>query len=148
MKAAPMIFFSLLLLVIITSCGGGEKSIFHNLPTQGWAYTSPVTFSPVEGDGELFLAVRHDASYPYSNLWLEVSAPLHGGAQMVDTVNLTLCDNYGRWLGKGFGGSYQMEVPVAKSVKLDSGTTVTMRHIMRLDTLHGIDQIGLRLALH
>ena len=79
----------------------------------------------------------------YSNLWLEIAVTSGGKDISADTVNLTLCDPYGRWLGKGFGGSYQIEMPVARDIAIDSLTTLRVRHIMRSDTIIGIDQVGI-----
>ncbi|MDE6581402.1 MAG: gliding motility lipoprotein GldH [Duncaniella sp.] len=130
--------------IILAGCDtSGEDTLFTNLPDNGWAYTDALSFSPRPGKGELSIAVRHDASYPYSNLWLEVAVVSGGKNISTDTVNLTLCDPYGHWLGKGFGGSYQIEVPVAPSVTIDSLTTLRVRHIMRCDTIRGIDQVGI-----
>lgn len=140
-------FLSLLLAtitIILAGCDtSGEDTLFTNLPDEGWAYTDTLEFSPRPGRGAMSLAVRHDASYPYSNLWLEVAVTRPGLTIAPDTVNITLCDPYGRWLGQGFGGSYQIEIPVAHDVNIDSLTTLRVRHIMRCDTIHGIDQVGI-----
>lgn len=140
-------FLVTIIMLVLGSCTGGEDSIFHNIPEQGWAYRDTLSFAPMQGQGTLLLAVRHDAAYPYSNLWLEVSArDPRKGVILRDTVNLRLSDRFGRWLGKGFGGSYQLEVPVSGSVSLDSASVVNVRHIMRLDTVRGLDQVGIRLS--
>ncbi|MDE5786077.1 MAG: gliding motility lipoprotein GldH [Duncaniella sp.] len=132
------------LTIILAGCDtSGEDTLFTNLPDEGWAYTDTLSFTPRPGRGALSIAVRHDASYPYSNLWLEVAVARQGKNVSADTVNLTLCDPYGRWLGQGFGGSYQIEIPVAQYVALDSLTTLRVRHIMRCDTIRGIDQVGI-----
>lgn len=130
--------------IILAGCDtSGEDTLYTNLPDDGWAYTDTITFTPRPGSGPLSLALRHDASYPYSNLWLEVAVTHQGKRISADTVNLTLCDSYGHWLGKGFGGSYQIEVPVSPLVTVDSLTTLRVRHIMRCDTIRGIDQVGI-----
>ncbi|MDE6485631.1 MAG: gliding motility lipoprotein GldH [Duncaniella sp.] len=130
--------------IILAGCDtSGEDTLFTNLPDEGWAYTDALSFSPRPGKGALNIAVRHDASYPYSNLWLEVAVVSADKNISTDTVNLPLCDPYGRWLGKGFGGSYQIEAEVTPSVTIDTLTTLRVRHIMRCDTIRGIDQVGI-----
>ncbi|MBD5253578.1 MAG: gliding motility lipoprotein GldH [Barnesiella sp.] len=132
------------LISILAGCDtSGEDTLYSNLPDEGWAYTDTLVFTPRPGAGPLSVAVRHDASYPYSNLWLEIAVTSGGKDISADTVNLTLCDPYGRWLGKGFGGSYQIEMPVARDIAIDSLTTLRVRHIMRCDTIIGIDQVGI-----
>lgn len=147
MKSRPISSLVTLLTLILACCNpAGEETLFDNLPDEGWAYTAPVSFSPSPASGQLFVAVCHDASFPYSNLWLEVTTSTPGHRTVTDTVNMTLCDPYGRWLGKGFGGYYQMELPVNPSVTVDSATTLTVRHIMRCDTIQGITRIGIRIT--
>lgn len=69
---------------------------------------------------------------------------LRNGSRMAkDTIEMQLSDSYGRWKGKGFGSSYQMALPIAKLYKLDDSTHISVRHIMRIDTLQGIRQVGL-----
>lgn len=128
--------------LMLSSCLGGEESIYHDIPPQGWSYAHTLTFDLKPGDGELLVGIRHDTTYPYSNLWLEIS---DNAGSRPDTVEITLCDNFGRWLGNGFGGSYQLETPVKKNCHVDSATIFKVRHIMRIDTIHGIDQLGLHL---
>ena len=55
-----------------------------------------------------------------------------------------LADVYGRWHGQGFGASYQFSRPFNTGVTLVRGDSVTVRHIMRVDTLRGIEQIGIK----
>ena len=59
-----------------------------------------------------------------------------------DTVNIPLSDRYGRWLGKGIGASFQTTDTVATLLHA-SGSEVRIRHMMRCDTLRGINQLGI-----
>ena len=92
--------------------------------------------------GRLVVAVRHNNAYSYRNLWLEVT---FGNPPRMyrDTVNIELADSYGRWHGNGLGPSYQISVPVVRSVNLNDSSRVFIRHIMRVDTIPGITSVGL-----
>ena len=89
----------------------------------------------------LRFGLTHSNDYPYSNLWLEVT--YHGEESSYrDTLNVSLADVYGRWLGSGFGANYQHEVVLNPRADIDLTRPVTVRHIMRVDTLRGLDRIG------
>lgn len=64
----------------------------------------------------------------------------------VDTLNIELADVYGRWHGTGFGPSYQYETPVGVPLPLGDTSRISVRHIMRVDTLVGVEQIGITIA--
>lgn len=147
------IVFTITTLLLVASCGRGERdySRWVEVAVDGWAYGDTLRLIPadttlIDNDSlvnrRLTLGVVHSASYPYSNLWLEVTYPGNGHSYR-DTVNLTLADVYGRWLGKGFGASYQMEVTLSPYTDIDLTRPVSVRHIMRLDTLRGIERLGI-----
>ena len=136
----------------VASCGGGERdySRWQTLPVEGWAYGDTVLLVPVDtalpGNDSLVhrplrLGLTHANDYMYSNLWLEVTYV--GESHMYrDTVNVTLADVYGRWLGSGFGSNYQHEVTLNPRADIDLTRPVSVRHIMRVDTLRGLEKIG------
>lgn len=138
--------------VAVASCTDGERdySRWTELPARGWAYGDTVTLIPVDTalhDNDslvrrpLRLGLAHSNDYPYSNLWLEVT--YHGeGMSYRDTVNVALADVYGRWMGSGFGANYQHEIVLNPHADIDLTRPVSVRHIMRVDTLRGLSRIG------
>ena len=139
--------------LLFTACGLGERdySRWGSLPPSGWLYTDTVVLLPVDTsltdndsivDGAVKVALRHSNDYPYSNIWLELTYSGEG-RMMRDTINLRLADVYGRWLGSGFGAGYQQEVTVSPETRIDLTRPVALRHIMRVDTLTGIEQVGI-----
>lgn len=133
---------------ILTGCipGDNEYSEFKDIQPQGWAYNDTLLFTPSTADtvsrGPLSIALRHNNSYEYSNLWVELT--WHDGPDLRrDTLNIILADSHGSWQGKGFGPSYQLEVPVNPQAVMTDSAPMAIRHIMRVDTLTGIEQIGL-----
>lgn len=118
------------------------QSGFSHIPDCGWLYGDTVvirlgtqTDAPAPA-----LALRHTDEYPYRNLWLEISQELDSATTLRDTVNIELCNAYGRWYGNGFGGSYQIAFPLPRNVSVHE---VCIRHIMRVDTLRGITDVGI-----
>lgn len=146
----------LLLSLLLGACGPGKRDYSRgdNLPASGWLYGDTLRLLPVDTTledndsivtGALRLSLRHGSDYPFSNLWLEVT--YHGDRYMMrDTINVTLADLFGRWLGSGFGASYQNSVLINPSTVVNVTRPVEVRHIMRVDTLRGIDQIGISVS--
>lgn len=132
-------------LFLAAACGGRENSYseYHRLRQDIWKFGDAVWFEPVHSDsictGAFVVALRHDSSYPYTALRLEVS---YESGRRPDTLDIRVADCYGKWLGRGIGTSFQLTdtLPALAHV---SGAKVTMRHLMRTDTLRGVNQVGL-----
>lgn len=127
---------------------GDTGGTYVAISPSGWAYGDTVAFDGVQADsasaGRLAVMVRHTSSYPYANLWLEITVPCADGdstVYLVDTVNVALADVYGRWLGRGSGVSrFMVDTLHRHYARID--TSITLRHIMRVDTLPGLEQLG------
>ncbi len=140
--------------VIAAACIGcgqpEEHGCFAAVDAQGWRYgdTLHLSFEPSGEDsiaeGRLAVVVRHSAAYAYSNIWLEVSYP-PADSMKADTFNIRLADNYGNWFGKGLGLSYQLTDSTKRNLSLKTPSELSVRHIMRVDRLSDIEQIGLLL---
>lgn len=137
------------------ACGGRDYSNWTNLPAEGWVYGDTVLLNPLDPSlpdndslvgGTLKVALRHGNSYRYSNIWLEMTYHTADHRMIRDSINLRLADVYGRWLGSGFGASYQQEVLVSPMTVIDLTQPVALRHIMRVDTLCGVEQIGIEIV--
>lgn len=143
--------------MLLGACSPGMRdySRWDNIPVKGWVYGDTVPLLLVDTSlydndsivtGELCVALRHSSDYPYSNLWLEVTYHSDRHMMVRDTLDITLADVFGRWLGRGFGASYQQSVLVSPSAVVDITRPVAVRHIMRVDTLRGVDQIGVSIS--
>lgn len=126
--------------------GHNDFSDFKNLPSSGWRYANVLTFNPEHDDsiavGSVCVSLRHTDAYIYSNLWLEVECVDADKTTHRDTINLRLADPYGRWLGIGNATDFQVTDTVFKGLRHVSGSPIRVRHIMRVDTLTGIDIVG------
>ncbi len=140
-----------IIMAALTACSDKHSSVaeFKNINPSGWAYGSSLKFRPTGLDSikklSLLLTVRHSNAYPYQNIWLEVTTSTMS-QKRVDTLNIELADVYGRWHGTGFGPSYQYETPVGVPLPLGDTSRISVRHIMRVDTLVGVEQIGITIA--
>lgn len=130
--------------------GNGDDnyySAFGTMPDASWKYAGPLNFTvdtlrdSITAPGSLLVSIRHTAGYAYSNIWLELTTDLDQPSP--DTINLRLADDYGRWLGRGSGPSIMRVDTVKSSIRLHRGQRIRLRHIMRTDTLHGIELAGI-----
>ena len=129
----------------VMSCTRSEHSGYTSVSPHGWIYGD--TLTPIGGipdsthivRGDIAVALRHSNSYEYSNIWLSLtySTP---DTIVTDTLAITLADNFGNWLGQGMGVSYQMIDTVLRDVAVDICKPMKITHIMRTDTLSGIEQ--------
>ncbi|RXE63054.1 gliding motility lipoprotein GldH [Paramuribaculum intestinale] len=137
---------TVVLAAVAVSCGGnGEINSFAHIPHDGWAYGDTVKFdidSAMRIVQPLHIALRHNDSYPYRNLYLEVSLEDDSHNIRRDTISIELCDIYGHWYGHGIGASMQIEAPTKTTVD-NSTRRVNIRHVMRVDTLTGIELVGI-----
>ncbi|MDE6301878.1 MAG: gliding motility lipoprotein GldH [Muribaculaceae bacterium] len=150
MRTLVRIVFALLLLTFVACepAGPTEDAGFVSIPPEGWAYGRVLEFVPEladsVGNARVAVAVRHNNDYPYSNLWLELTAPIPGtDSARVDTIDLDMADVYGHWYGTGAGMSYIVVDTLRSDYLYENGRAMKLRHIMRADTVTDITQVGL-----
>ena len=140
-------------LFFILSCNmGGVSGEYRSIPKSDWNRDSLVVFQiPVTDTVQrhnIFLNVRNDIEYKYSNLWLFVEIIQPGDSTaVIDTFEFTLADQTGKWLGHGFGGVKTNEMLFKSNVYFPvSGIYgLQIQHGMRGKLLNGITEIGYRL---
>lgn len=123
-------------------------SQFKHLPVSRWHRSLPLSFRPEYDDStmvyDLTLALRHDNSYRYRNLPLVVDVITADSTVHRQTVEIALADEYGNWLGGGFGALYQQVLTIARGVKPDEANTVVVwQAIEGRDTLRGLTDVGI-----
>lgn len=142
------VYILLFLALGLAACSNKEKSQFETLPQEGWIYGDTILFHPCDSDSvalhpaDIAIALRHNNKYEYANIWIQMR--YHSVDSVItDTFNIMLADNYGNWLGKGIGVSYQLIDTLKHNVPIDINYPIEITHIMRTDTLADIEQVGL-----
>lgn len=145
-------FCGFILVMASTACSGvnNDSSQYVNIPPEGWAYKDTLAYPMSLTDsivaGTFTIAVDHTPQYRYSNLWLELTyASCDNGSTTKicrDTLCMIMADSAGNWRGTGIASSYQLESEPL-DVVINSRHEVTLRHIMRTDTLRQIGRVGL-----
>lgn len=140
------------LLITIFACNnGGVFGKYKTIPRASWHRDSTVIFQiPVIDtlqNHNLYINVRNDINYKYSNLWLFVEITQPGETQaVIDTLEVTLADERGKWLGNGFGGVKTLETLFLQNIYFPTSGNyeIQIKQGMRGKQLNGITEIGIR----
>lgn len=143
-----------MVLLLVLTAGCSRKTLFNetvNLPDRGWSMNQFVTFEVPAGDTaqpyDLYLMVRNTARYAWSNLWLFVETHSPTGFVLRDTLEMRLADERGKWLGRGIGDRFAVEIPYRQWVRFpQTGTYRFEIHQGMRDTLlEHITGVGFRI---
>lgn len=96
---------------------------------------------------DIYINVRNSGSYPFSNLYLFMNTCTPGGAIARDTIELTLADEKGQWLGDGMGDVRENSLLFKKGFMFPHTGTYRfeLEQAMRVDPLPGIMDAGIRI---
>ena len=147
-QKARSIIVMLLASLLATACS--NNTIYNNhtaISNDGWESYDAKEFTidiPTSDNYDINLFIRHSSTYNYCNLWLFVDHITPQSTQYTDTINLEISDPYGKWIGKGWGNSHQIEKNIALKQHLDSGThIIKVQQAMRQQNLKGIANVGI-----
>ncbi len=142
----------LVMAFVFTACG--QKDFYlKNVPIEAgvWPaahfYRFEVPVKDTVGTYNIYLQVRNDGRYEYSNLWLFIRTNSPTGAILRDTVECRLSNAQGRWEGRGSGGRFSLEVPLRYRVKFPNPGIYIFEidQGMRDKELKYITDLGLRI---
>ena len=149
------IFQILFLVGMLTVFGACHPNLvfeqYQPVSSRSWDKDSVLIFNvPVTdtiSNHNLYLSVRNDVKYSYSNLWLFISIEQSNGESLDDKFEITLADPSGKWLGKGFGGLKTREVIFRSNVffPVSGDYKISIVQGMRDDVLEGISDVGIRI---
>jgi gliding motility-associated lipoprotein GldH len=102
----------------------------------------------------MYITLRNDEQYPYSNLFLIAEMTGPDGASERDTLEYEMADASGNWMGTGYGSVKENKLWYRENIVFpDSGVyTVTVSHAMRKNgsvegilELPGVLDVGLQI---
>lgn len=150
-----LVFFCLLLLA---ACD--KKRVFdqyESLPGQ-WHRDSLVSFSVMAPDTinsfDLFINIRNNSDYRYSNLFLITNMNFPNGKVISDTLEYEMAAPSGDWLGTGFGELKESKLWYKEDIRFtEAGEyVIEIKHAMRqsgetegIEELEGITDVGFRI---
>ncbi len=153
-KIISLIIISVLMAGLFVSCN--SNTIFNQnveLPANGWYKNNAVAFN-IDIDDSLSnynfaLNLRNTTAYRYSNLYVFLITEFPNGNISRDTIECTLANKEGKWLGKGWGDIKENHIVLKSGLRfpLTGNYRFLIQQAMRVDTLIGIHDVGLSLVL-
>jgi len=152
-------FFFILFIILIHACSTHiEHSEYTNLNNGIWKINDTLRFSFSNTDTlenrSIFINVRNDNSYEFSNLFLITEMEAPNGETVLDTLEYEMASPDGAWLGKGAGSIKESKLWFRENIVFsDSGVyNFKISHAMRkngnvsgIKELNGITDVGLQI---
>ncbi len=148
----------ILFAVLIYSCDSERVYDEYESISNGWNKDSVITFELPEMDSipdyNLFINVRNNNDYAFSNLFFIANIEFPQGKVITDTLEYQMAQPGGEWLGTGFGDVKENKLWYKEGVRFNEPGQykISIQHAMRksgsengIDNLEGITQIGLRI---
>jgi len=116
-----------------------------------WKSDNIVAFSVVITDTitvyDMYLDVRNDINYPYSNLYLFLKTEFPNGQVAQDTIECILASYDGKWLGSGMGSVRFNRFLFQEGISFRTAGSYRfeLEQAMRVVELKGIRDIGIRI---
>jgi gliding motility-associated lipoprotein GldH len=147
--------FSIIALAFILCLSSCDKSVVYEenvkLPENLWEQKNVVSLKTEIEDTitphNIYINVRNAGGYQFSNLFVFFTTETPSGKKERDTVELTLADPSGKWLGEGLGDIWDNRLPFMHDFRFpEKGTyTFSMEQAMRIDPLPQIMDVGIRI---
>lgn len=99
----------------------------------------------------IFINIRNDANYPYSNLFLIAELTFPNGETIKDTLEYEMALPDGEWLGKGYGSLKENKLWYKENIVFPSSGVYTLQlsqamrkngNIEGIEHLEGITDVG------
>lgn len=146
----------LLAAILLFSCD--KKRVFDEYKSVGsaWHKDSIVTFDLPVLDStkryDLFVNLRDNNNYPFSNLFLIVAIEMPNGFTKVDTLEYQMANPDGTLLGNGFSDIKESKLYLKENVKFRGKYKVHIKQAVResgkipgVQELEGITDVGFRI---
>jgi gliding motility-associated lipoprotein GldH len=131
-----------------------NKAVYHaeiELPQGVWLSSNAASFKPELTDTVQFydinLILGNSNDYRYSNIWFFVRSVSPAGLSHIDTVEVLLAEDNGKWFGDKSGELYSLKIKYKKQVRFPVQGVYTFDIVqgMRDTELKGIHQIGIEM---
>ncbi len=155
---SKIIVFVLVAFSILSCDSKREYDSIVTIADSSWKSTNTVSFNFDVKDTinkkDLFLTIRNNQKYSYSNLFLITTLNFPNGKKIVDTLEYEMADSSGRFLGKGFTGIKENKLFYKENVvfPMSGEYAVLINQAMRkngaingIESLEGITEVGFRI---
>lgn len=145
-------------LAFVSCSGNVVYSESEVIPKGKWDKNQILQFSLKNDDTvskhNLYVVMRNDNTYPYSNLFLIVGMQNPDGLEVRDTLEYVMADAQGQWLGSGSTNTIENILGYKQDVVFsENGVyTFTIKHAMRengsvegIELLPGVLDVGMHI---
>tara|TARA_B110000093_G_scaffold163421_1_gene186289 strand:- start:663 stop:1148 length:486 start_codon:yes stop_codon:yes gene_type:complete len=152
--------FGLLFLCFISCDSNRIFDEYQSIDENTWLKDRIVNFELAVEDtvskNNLFINIRNDKEYEFSNLFLITKMEFPNGVKIIDTLEYEMTDKFGNHLGSGYTDIkvnklfYKENVQFSKKGNYTFQVEQAMRksgNIHSLDSLKGITDVGFRIEL-
>ncbi|MCR1023204.1 gliding motility lipoprotein GldH [Cellulophaga baltica] len=154
--------FCFLSLVLLASCDTTTvSSEYKSTPNGNWDKDDIKEFQITELDStqhyDIFINLRNDEKYAYSNIFLIAELEYPNGASVKDTLEYEMTLPDGQWLGKGSGSIKESKLWYKENIVLPFKGVYNLKiaHAMRKNgrvegivDLEGITDVGYKIEKH
>jgi gliding motility-associated lipoprotein GldH len=122
-----------------------------NIPENLWYINNKVTFdiniTDTVSANNLYINVRNSGSYSYSNLFVFLTTYLPDNTASKDTLECSLADASGKWLGSGLGDIWDNKILFKRDFRFPQKGKYRFEMVqgMRINPLPLIADVGLRI---
>lgn len=148
-----LVFFSLV------SCDANRVfDEYQAVKSNAWNINDPVSFPFEVTDSiakkNLFINIRNNNDYAFSNLFLITKLHFPDGQRIIDTLEYDMADKTGKFLGTGFSEIKESKLFYKENITFPTKGlyNVTISHAMRkngsiesIEFLKGITDVGFRI---
>jgi gliding motility-associated lipoprotein GldH len=152
-KKIPLILT--LLILALAACDPNRTYEEHIAIDKGvWIASNKLEFTVLVSDTQspynVYMTIRNSPDYSYSNLYLFLTTVFPDQHIARDTVELTLADYDGRWLGSGMGSVKFSRFLFKQGVRFPQtgNYRFIVEQAMRTKELAGILDFGFRIEKH
>lgn len=138
---------------ILNSCiQGVTYEEVREVENSVWSQTDTLTYTfDIEDTThyyDVFLTMRIDNEYPYSNFYAGVNFQGPSGQNISELKGYELADKEGKWKGKSYGGLISFQYPLYDQMQFhDSGTyKIHILQYMRTQNLAGVHDAGIKIV--
>lgn len=144
---------------LLVSCDA--KQVFDHytvVPKNSWNKNDIIVFSFAIQDtitkNNLFIHIRNNKEYPFSNLFLITSMKFPNGQKIVDTLEYDMADATGKFLGRGFSDIKENKLLYKEHITfpISGAYTLEVQQAMRKNneidgvlSLGGVTDVGFRI---
>lgn len=159
MRRVKLLLFFVTLVTFLISCdSSGVFDQYKSLKGSSWSMDEPVVFEFQIQDtlskNDLFINIRNNADYSYSNLFIITHLDFPNGKKIVDTLEYEMADNKGRFLGSGISEIKESKLfyKEGKVFEASGDYKISIKQAMRsngsvegIKELNGITDVGFRI---